>query len=344
MTVVPLPVHGRAPTDAPTAGDAPALALKIRGLAKTYPGTSRGTGASAPKVALKGIDLDVPRGAFFGLLGPNGAGKSTMINILAGLVDKTAGQVHVWGHDIDTERRNVKMAIGIVPQEPHIDPFFTPRQLLDLQSGLYGLKRAEYRTQEILEAVGLTDQANAYARALSGGMRRRLLIGKAILHRPPIVVLDEPTAGVDVELRQHLWEYMRALNAAGTTILLTTHYLEEAEKLCDKIAIIDEGDLIACAPTADLLAGLDAKEMRVTVEEDLDQIPAALARFNVTLAAPRQLHFRFKLSETPVREIIEVIHTARLVIADLSTTEGRLEDVFLALTGKQHKTTGAVSA
>jgi ABC-2 type transport system ATP-binding protein len=335
MTVVPLPVHGRAPADAPTANDDPALALEIRGLAKTYAGASRGKGASAPKVALKGIDLDVPRGAFFGLLGPNGAGKSTLINILAGLVDKTAGQAHVWGHDIDTERRAVKMAIGIVPQEPHIDPFFTPRQLLDLQSGLYGLKRSEYRTQEILEAVGLTDQENAYARALSGGMRRRLLIGKAILHRPPIVVLDEPTAGVDVELRQHLWDYMRALNAVGTTILLTTHYLEEAEKLCDQIAIIDEGELIACAPTVDLLAGLDAKELRVTVEEDLDQIPPALARFDVILAAPRQLHFRFKLSETPVRDIIEAIHTARLVIADLSTTEGRLEDVFLALTGNR---------
>lgn len=330
MSVVPQPVPDAArpgPSGAAT-GAGPDLALEIRGLAKTY----RGYGSSPPKVALKGIDLDVPRGAFFGLLGPNGAGKSTLINILAGLVDKTAGTARVWGYDIDSERRAAKMAIGIVPQELNIDPFFTPKQLLDLQSGLYGLRRDEYRSAEILEAVGLSDKANAYTRQLSGGMRRRLLIGKAILHSPPIVVLDEPTAGVDVELRQHLWNYMRRLNAAGTTILLTTHYLEEAERLCDTVAIIDEGELIACAPTTELVARLDSKEMMVTVEDDLDALPAALARFDVTLAAPRRLVFRFRRSATRTREIIEAIHAARLVIADLSTSEGRLEDVFLELT------------
>jgi ABC-2 type transport system ATP-binding protein len=339
MAVVPLPVRDGAHAVAPgpaadsMAKGGPALAVEIRGLAKTY----RGWGASPPKAALKGIDLDVPRGAFFGLLGPNGAGKSTLINILAGLVDKTAGTVRIWGHDIDSERRAAKMAIGIVPQELNIDPFFTPKQLLDLQSGLYGLKPSEYRTREILEAVGLTDKAHAYTRQLSGGMRRRLLIGKAILHTPPIVVLDEPTAGVDVELRQHLWNYMRRLNAAGVTILLTTHYLEEAERLCDTIAIIDEGDLIACAPTTELVGRLDNKEMTVTVEDDIGEIPAALARFDVTLLGPRRLLFRFRRSAMRTREIVEAIHAARLVIADLSTSEGRLEDIFLELTRARQK-------
>ena len=346
MTVVPLPARdtggagtGFAPgSRAETAigeddGAGPRCAVAIRGLSKTYAGTSQWP----PKTALKGIDLDVPRGAFFGLLGPNGAGKSTLINILAGLVDKTAGTVRIWNHDIDQERRAAKMAIGIVPQELNIDPFFTPRQLLDLQSGLYGLRRSEYRTAEILKAVGLADKANVYARTLSGGMRRRLLIGKALLHTPPIVVLDEPTAGVDVELRQNLWTYMRALNAAGTTILLTTHYLEEAERLCDTIAIIDEGELIACAPTADLVARLDTKDIVVTVEGDLEAVPAALGQFDVVLAAPRRLVFRCRRSVNRVREIIEAIHAARLVIADLSTSEGRLEDVFLALTRDRQK-------
>ena len=328
MTALPLPVREDARPGAERPGCGPDIALEIRDLAKTY----QGFGASPPKAALKGIDLDVPRGAFFGLLGPNGAGKSTLINILAGMVDKTAGSVRIWGHDIDTDRRAAKMAIGIVPQELNIDPFFTPKQLLDLQSGLYGLRKSEYRTKEILQAVGLADKANAYTRQLSGGMRRRLLIGKAILHSPPIVVLDEPTAGVDVELRQNLWNYMRRLNAAGATILLTTHYLEEAEKLCDTIAIIDEGDLIACAPTAELIGRLDHKEMTVTVEQDLDAVPAALSRFDVTLAGPRRLVFRFKRSDQPMCAIIEAINEARLVIADLSTSEGRLEDVFLELT------------
>jgi ABC-2 type transport system ATP-binding protein len=346
MTVVPLPARdagggaaGSTSDTRPGAGVAeedgagPRCAVTIRGLTKTY----AGTGLGPPKTALRGIDLDVPRGAFFGLLGPNGAGKSTLINILAGLVDKTAGTVRVWNHDIDRERRAAKMAIGIVPQELNIDPFFTPKQLLDLQSGLYGLRRSEYRTAEILKALGLADKANAYARTLSGGMRRRLLIGKALLHTPPVVVLDEPTAGVDVELRQNLWTYMRALNAAGTTILLTTHYLEEAERLCDTIAIIDEGELIACAPTVELVARIDTKDIVVTVEDDLAAVPAALGHFDVTLVAPRCLIFRCRRSVNRVREIVEAIHAARLVIADLSTTEGRLEDVFLALTRDRQK-------
>jgi ABC-2 type transport system ATP-binding protein len=336
MTVVPLPAAARA-DNPPRKGDAPDLALEIRGLGKVYKGSGHGEGTVPPKVALKDITLDVPRGAFFGLLGPNGAGKSTLINILAGLVDKTSGQARIWGYDIDHELSAAKMAIGVVPQELNIDPFFTPKQLLDLQSGLYGLKRSEYRTWELLEALGLTDKAHAYTRALSGGMRRRLLIGKAILHSPPIVVLDEPTAGVDVELRQHLWNYMRALNEAGTTILLTTHYLEEAEKLCDTIAIIDEGELIACEPTADLVGRIDHKEMIVTVDRELDCVPPSLIHFEVKMAGPQRLVFGFKRSQSRMAEILDAIRGAGLTISDISTSEGRLEDVFLQLTGSRQK-------
>jgi len=336
MTVVPLPVAPR-DENTPRNGEAPALALEIRGLGKVYRGSGSGEGAVPPKVALKNVTLDVPRGAFFGLLGPNGAGKSTLINILAGLVDKTSGQARIWGYDIDHDLAAAKMAIGIVPQELNIDPFFTPKQLLDLQSGLYGLKRSEYRTWELLEALGLTDKAHAYSRALSGGMRRRLLIGKAILHSPPIVVLDEPTAGVDVELRQHLWNYMRALNEAGTTILLTTHYLEEAEKLCDTIAIIDEGELIACAPTADLVGRIDHKEMIVTVDRELDCVPEALVHFDVKMAGAQRLVFGFKRSQSRMAEILDAIRNAGLTISDISTSEGRLEDVFLQLTRARQK-------
>src|SRR6202040_194577 len=203
------------------------------------------SGRAKAKLALRGIDLTIPRGSFFGLLGPNGAGKSTMINILAGLVIKSAGEARIWGYDIDERPRQSRAAIGVVPQELILDPFFTPRELLDLQAGLYGVPRAERRTDEILAALTLSAQADAYSRTLSGGMKRRLMIGKAMVHAPPVLVLDEPPAGVDVELRRQLWELVCALNAAGTTILLTTHYLEEAETLCDRIAIIDRGSVVA---------------------------------------------------------------------------------------------------
>lgn len=332
MTVVPLrdPGAARRPNadDRGTPDSQPENAIEIRGLSKIY----RGSRNSPPKAALKGIDLTVPRGAFFGLLGPNGAGKSTLINIMAGLVRKSAGSVRIWGHDIDHARRQAKMAIGVVPQELNIDPFFTPKQLLDLQAGMYGMRPSEYPTWAVLEAMGLTDKAHAYARRLSGGMRRRLLIGKAIVHAPPVVILDEPTAGVDVELRQHLWSYVKTLNARGTTILLTTHYLEEAEKLCDTIAIIDDGQVICCEPTGALLRRIDHRQMIVTVAEDIAALPEALCRFEVMLMPPRRLNFRFRPSEIQIGTIISAIHEAGLTIADLSTAEGRLEDVFLDLT------------
>ncbi len=342
MTVIPLPDRTQAGTGpAPKAAHLPDAAVVIRGLTKTY----KGSGEFPPKTALRGVDLDIPRGSVFGLLGPNGAGKSTIINIMAGLVTKTAGTVRIWDYDIDTDRRMAKCAIGVVPQELNIDPHFTPKALLDLQSSLYGLKPGEYRTWEALEAVGLTEEAHAYARWLSGGMKRRLLIAKAILHSPPVVVLDEPTAGVDVELRQHLWTYMKELNAQGTTILLTTHYLEEAEKLCDTIAIIDRGEVIACEPTGTLLRRIDSKEMTVTLTDDLAAVPSALGRYDVELLPPRRLHFRFRRSETQIGALIAAIQAAGLTIADLATAEGRLEDVFLELTrgraGAQREDGGA---
>src|SRR5215510_4552068 len=241
---------------APPLAGLPDDAVAVRGLNKIY--RAKG-GRGTP--ALIDIDLAIPRGSLYGLLGPNGAGKSTLINILAQLVIKTSGTVSIWGIDLDREPRAAAAAIGVVPQELNIDPFFTPRELLELQAGLYGVPKAERRTMEILDAVGLADKAEAYARTLSGGMRRRLMVAKALVHTPPVLVLDEPTAGVDVELRQQLWHYVRGLNAQGVTVLLTTHYLEEAEQLCDRIAIINHGRLIACEPTAAMLRRLDRKEL-----------------------------------------------------------------------------------
>jgi ABC-2 type transport system ATP-binding protein len=233
----------------------PEHAVEVRGLDKVY----RGSGKNGAKHALIEVDLTIPRGALFGLLGPNGAGKSTLINILAGLVNKTGGRAMIWGSDIDENPRQARAAIGVVPQELNIDPFFTPRELLELQAGLYGVPPHERRTGRILADLRLTDKAEAYARTLSGGMRRRLMVAKAMVHDPPVLVLDEPTAGVDVELRQQLWAHVSALNRRGTTVLLTTHYLEEAEELCDRIAIINHGQVIACDTTKALLRRLDNK-------------------------------------------------------------------------------------
>ncbi|MGY8996282.1 MAG: ABC transporter ATP-binding protein [Alphaproteobacteria bacterium] len=304
----------------------PELAIDIRGLKKTY-----GKGPKA-KVALKGVDLDVRRGAFFGLLGPNGAGKSTMINILAGLVVKTAGNAEIWGWDIARNPREAKRAIGVVPQELNIDPFFSPREALELQAGLYGVPKKARRTDEILEAVGLTDQADSYARSLSGGMRRRLLVAKAMVHNPPVIVLDEPTAGVDVELRRTFWTYIRGLNEQGVTILLTTHYLEEAERFCDEIAIIDHGELVARDTTEGLKRRLDRKTLTIRFDQRLDTIPESLANLDCRLTQHGRLQVRYRSSEANLDAVLAQVHQAGLTIADLSTTEGDLEDVFVALT------------
>ncbi|HTJ62644.1 MAG TPA: ABC transporter ATP-binding protein [Alphaproteobacteria bacterium] len=311
----------------PASQPPPDLAVELKGLTKTY----RGNGRAGPKDALKGIDLEIPRGSFFGLLGPNGAGKSTMINILAGLVIKTSGTARIWGYDIDERPRQSRAAIGVVPQELILDPFFTPRELLDLQAGLYGVPRAERRTDELLEAVGLADKANAYARTLSGGMRRRLMVAKALVHTPPVLVLDEPTAGVDIELRQSLWEYVRRLNREGTTVLLTTHYLEEAEELCDTIAIINHGMVAACEPTSKLLGRMDRKDLWLTLEHDLFQVPVALDRFQTELPEPRQLVVRYQPSRENINDVLAAVREAGLSITDLSTKETDLEDIFLQL-------------
>jgi ABC-2 type transport system ATP-binding protein len=305
---------------------APDFAISVRGLNKVY------RTRSGQKQALIDVDLEIPRGSLFGLLGPNGAGKSTLINILAQLVRKSSGTAAVWGYDIDRAPRMAASSIGVVPQELNIDPFFTPRELLDLQAGLYGVPKRERRTDEILAALHLADKAQAYARTLSGGMRRRLLVAKAMVHSPPVLVLDEPTAGVDVDLRQQLWSYVKDLNRAGTTVLLTTHYLEEAEQLCDRIAIINHGRLIANDSTEGMLRRLDQKELALTLARDLAEVPLSLRRYAAELQNPRRLVLRYRLSEAKVSDILSAASAAGLEIVDLTTEEADLEDIFLQLT------------
>ena len=305
----------------------PEFAVETVALTKVYR-PSKGPA----KKALNGVDLAIPRGSIFGLLGPNGAGKSTLINILAGLVVKTGGTARVWGYDIVSDMRRARGAIGVVPQEINLDAFFTPREVMETQAGLFGVPASERRTMEILTALALDDKADAYARSLSGGMRRRLLVAKALVHSPPVVVLDEPTAGVDVELRQQLWSYVRDLNAKGTTILLTTHYLEEAEELCDHIAIINHGQIVAQDSTPALLARLDRKEMTVVVDHDLGALPGGLDRFDAILETPRRIVFRYRPSRTRMAEILAALDQADLTVADLTTKETDLEDIFIRLT------------
>ncbi|WP_353473372.1 ABC transporter ATP-binding protein [Salipiger sp. H15] len=298
-------------------------AIRIEGLRKTYTGG---------KEALKGIDLSVPRGSIFGLLGPNGAGKSTLINILAGLVVKSAGKVSIWGWDQDRNPRQSRASIGVMPQELNLDPFFSPRGALEVQAGLYGVPKHDRRTDEILELVGLTDKAEAYARTLSGGMRRRLLLGKALVHAPHILVLDEPTAGVDIELRQMLWRNVRRLNAErGMTIILTTHYLEEAEEMCDEIAIINHGEVAARDSTANLLGNIDAKTMVITPEtmpETLPEAPGITAERREGGLIALSYHAR----RTSAEDVLGMVRAHGISLRDVRTEQANLEDVFLELT------------
>jgi ABC-2 type transport system ATP-binding protein len=298
-------------------------AIAIQNLQKTYAGG---------KTALHGVSFDVPRGQIFGLLGPNGAGKSTLINILAGLVNKTGGKAEIWGFDIDEHPRNAKRSIGIVPQEILFDPFFTPREALEIQAGLYGIPKAERKTMELLDAVYLTDKADAYARSLSGGMKRRLLVAKAMVHTPPVLVLDEPTAGVDVELRQQLWAYVRLLNQRGTTVVLTTHYLEEAQELCDRIAIINHGRLIANEPTASLLSKAQEKVVEVTLDRDIARAPDIACFEKSELKGDRVIAITYHKDKVNAGEVLSALTTAGYGIVDVSTREADLEDVFLSLT------------
>lgn len=298
-------------------------AIAIDTLCKTYQGGKR---------ALDGVSFDVPRGQIFGLLGPNGAGKSTLINILAGLVNKTDGKVSIWGFDIDAHPRNAKASIGIVNQEIMFDPFFTPKETLEIQAGLYGVRKDQFDAMALLRAVHLEDKANAYSRTLSGGMKRRLMVAKAMVHSPPIIVLDEPTAGVDVELRQQLWAYVKQLNARGVTVVLTTHYLEEAEELCDRIAIINHGQLIANKPTRELVGMAQEKVVEVTVDRDIAAAPDNACFQKVELKGERVLVITYRKDQANAGEVLGAVQAAGLGIVDVSTREADLEDVFLNLT------------
>ncbi len=308
---------------------APELAIAAYGIHKTYSATKR----SPARMALRGIDLEIPRGSIFGLLGPNGAGKSTFINIMSGMVRKSAGQMSLWGIDIDLHPRAARAAIGVVPQELNMDPFFTPRETLELQAGFYGVPRAERRTEELLGLMGLADKAEAYVRQLSGGMKRRLMIGKAMVHEPPILVLDEPSAGVDVELRRQLWAMIRRLNSEGVTIVLTTHYLEEAQELCDRIAIIDNGAVTANESTVQLLKRLDHKTLIIEPTSRLSAAPADLLDLAPVLTDEGTLIFTWRQGAVRVEDLLDRIRAAGIAIKDLKTQEPDLEDVFVALTG-----------
>ena len=304
-------------------------AIRIDNLVKRY-GAKEGDGGG--KLALKGVSFDVPQGGIFGLLGPNGAGKSTLINILAGLVDKTDGSAEIWGFDIDRNRRNAKRSIGIVPQEIVFDPFFTPFEVLENQAGFYGIPKAERRSEELLEAVRLSDKRDAYARTLSGGMKRRLLIAKAMVHSPPILVLDEPTAGVDVELRRQLWELVTELNQQGVTIVLTTHYLEEAEELCERIAIINHGELIANKPTRELIGMAREKIVSVSVDKDLAGPIMEKAFVKSEVVDARRLDVTYDRDATTAGQVLSLIQQHGYAIEDVTTREADLEDVFVQLT------------
>ena len=285
--------------------------------------------------ALENVSLKIKRGSISALLGPNGAGKSTIINILGGLTVKSAGKVKIWGIDIDKDARNARAAIGIVPQELNIDPFFVPDELLELQAGLYGVKRRDRHTAKILELVGLSDKAKTYARNLSGGMRRRLLVAKAMVHNPPILVLDEPTAGVDIELRRQLWDNVVALNKSGVTILLTTHYLEEAQELCDDIAIIDKGRLLVHEKKDTLLKKLDAKSLQFTLDRPLPTTAAVFQRFSCQAEHEVDGHVlkvSYKPSNYSAGQIVDIIKQEGVVIKDITSYETDLEDIFLQLT------------
>ncbi|SDJ29603.1 ABC transporter ATP-binding protein [Aliiruegeria lutimaris] len=309
------------------------FAIEIEGLAKTYAAHK----GEPPKEALKGVDLQVPQGSIFGLLGPNGAGKSTLINILAGLVRKSAGNVRIWGFDHDVNPRQSRAAIGVMPQELNLDPFFTARAALDVQAGLYGVPKRERRTDEILEMIGLTDKADAYSRTLSGGMRRRLLLGKALVHNPHVLVLDEPTAGVDIELRQMLWNNVRKLNEQGMTIILTTHYLEEAEQMCDQIAIIHNGEKIAHDRTDRLIGRLDAKTLVIQPE---GPVPAEFPLPTDVTCERRPggaIALSYRRGATSAEDVLDAVRAAGIRISDVASEDPRLEDIFLALTAGAHR-------
>jgi len=300
--------------------------LSVKNLEKIY------TSKEAPTThALNNLNLDVKEGEIFGLLGPNGAGKTTFINILAGTVMKTSGEVKVWGFDLDKNPRQVRASVGIVPQEVNLDPFFSPRKLLELQAGLYGIKEKDRITDTILKLVSLEKQANSYARSLSGGMKRRLLMAKALVHQPPIVFLDEPTAGVDVELRRNLWKNVKSLNDQGVTIILTTHYLEEAEEMCDRIAILNKGNMVALDSTKNLLNKIQTKKVTIKTDKKINLKDGDLESLKIISNFENEVCVSYEKSKINMEELIILIKRNNVQIRDLSTDDGDLEDVFLRL-------------
>lgn len=296
--------------------------IKVKNLSKKYPGD--------PKYALDHIELSINQGSIFGLLGPNGAGKSTFINILAGLVNKDNGDVKVCGIDLDNDPKTVRGNLGIVPQEIMIDPFFTPMEIMNIQAGMYAVKKENIRNLEILETLGLRDKANAYARSLSGGMKRRLMVAKAMVHNPQILILDEPTAGVDVELRSNLWRSIKKLNKAGTTIILTTHYLKEAELLCDEIAVINKGNVIANDSKINLLKKLDEKEIRIEFAKKIIRVPEKIKPYCIK-KNDRSIILKFNKSKINAANLIKEFVNNKSEIKDITTRESDLEDIFLKL-------------
>ncbi len=302
--------------------------LEVKNLKKVY----KGYDGNAPVVALRNLNLQVKKGSFFGLLGPNGAGKSTLINILAGLVIKTSGIVKIRDIDQDINVREFKRSIGVVPQETNFDPFLTPYESLDIQAGLYGVRKSERKINQLLRRLGLEAKSNAYMRSLSGGMRRRLLIGKALVHAPKVVILDEPTAGVDIELREMLWDYMKHLNANGTTIILTTHYLEEAEALCEKIAILNKGELIACNDTSDLLARVNLKVINIKYSNSNLKKINLPDKASIKENKNQRLSISYNRNEIKTDQLLDSLRSQGLAIMDLSTEEADLADVFRLLT------------
>jgi len=303
-------------------------AIEINNLSKTYINNKKTT------EALKDINFNVRQGEIFGLLGPNGAGKSTFINILAGTVIKTFGNIKVWNYDLDLNPREVRSSIGIVPQEINLDPFFTPQKLLEIQAGMYGVSSKDRITKKILEITMLTSKANAYARSLSGGMKRRLLVAKALVHRPPILILDEPTAGVDVELRKNLLENIKELNKIGITIILTTHYLEEAQFLCDRIAIINNGKLIALDRTEDLLKKISTKKVSFRVMSYTNIGKKLKNGLRIDYPTNDIISIIYNKKNHRIEEIISEVKEKKVEILDILTEDADLEDVFLKLTKK----------
>ena len=301
--------------------------LYIKDLNKIYSKNS-----SKSLHAIKNLNLEVHEGEIFGLLGPNGAGKSTFINILAGTTIKTSGKVNVWGFDLDINPRQVRASIGIVPQEINVDPFFTPWSILELQAGMYGIKKKDRITETILKLVSLEKQSKSYTRAMSGGMKRRLLVAKALVHRPPIVILDEPTASVDVELRNKLWDNVKQLNKQGVTIILTTHYLNEAEQMCDRIGILNKGNLVALDTTKNLLKKIQTKIVKFSVDKKVDISNDSLKSINILSNEENELVVSYEKSSLNIIEIIKFLNDQNIKILDISTDDGDLEDVFIRLT------------